>query len=372
MSTNFSLHRAGAAFISGGISNSWRRSLAFAAVAGSTFAVAGAQTVPTSAGTTPFTLTVPAPASALHTSGFAPDAFVPSALAPDAQAADGLFSSSAAGAASPADSGTAAANMNLASLEKGIGLPGVNAQYGRRRYGAPRYRGGNTNADGSEKYTAYAGAGVGIPLGNQHKYDTASWGFQVGAGRNFNKNFGLNVEFDWDHFGLQGSTLNQQAFIEDPTGQFGLLGNTDGYSHLWSLSVQPIYNIKQGEGLGAYVTAGGGYYHKVTTFTTPQTEVINYFGILEEIEANEPFDSYTSNAPGVDGGFGLTYKFSRFANQRLYAEVRYVVTFNSQRTGINGSNYNNYAPTYNYPTTDLYPANSNRSTYIPIKFGIRF
>ena len=219
------------------------------------------------------------------------------------------------------------------------------------------------------------GGGFTVPVGDQHHYDTTSWGFQVGAGRNFNKNFGLNVEFNWDEFGLQGNVLTQQAFIEDPLNQYGLQGATDGYSHIWSISLSPIYNLRQAtnSGVGMYVTAGGGFYHKITTFTTPQTEEVDYFGLIEEFEANEPFDSYTSNAPGVDGGIGFTYKFSRFNNERLYAEARYVVTFNSQRTGITGSNYNNYQNVgYVYPTADLYPANSNRSGYIPIKFGIRF
>ncbi len=337
-----------------------RRSLALAIVAGAGLATAYAQE-PAAAlnadSAQPFAFQTPTQAFALHTSQ------------------DDLFSSSLSSGDASEAAGQAA-TTNLASLEKNFHLPGANAQYGRRRYGAPRYRGGNTNPDGSEKYDAFVGGGVGLPLGNSHKYTTASWGFQAGAGRNFNKNFGLNVQFDFDHFGLQGSNLTQQSFVEDPLNEFGLQGATDGYSHIWSLTLDPIYNIKSGEGVGAYVTGGVGFYHKITTFTTPeQITGYDYYGYPETFVANEPFDSYTSNSPGVNGGFGLTYKFSRFANERFYAEVRYVVTFNSQRQGINGSNYNQYAdtvPPYSYPTTNLYPANSNRSTYIPVKFGIRF
>jgi hypothetical protein len=264
----------------------------------------------------------------------------------------------------------------LASVEKAVLLPDANAmQYGqRRRYGAPRYRGSNTNADGSEKYVGYAGGGFTIPTGDLHNYDTTSWGFQVGAGRNFNRHFGVNLEFDWDEFGLQGNVLQQQSFVEDPENLYGLQGATDGYSHIWSLSVQPIYNLTTSDTWGTYVTAGGGYYHKITTFTTPQEVVgYDYFGYPEAFVANEPFDSYTSNSAGVDAGFGVTYKFSRFANERFYAEARFVHTFNQYKPGIDGSNYNNYASSgYNYPTTNLYPANSRTSTYVPVKFGIRF
>ena len=347
MSTSFSLLSA------------LRHSLVLAVFAGSALSVAGAQAVPASS-------------SAKDAPGVQPYNLFTSAPAASGSANDALFSSSVSNDFD--DAGSNAPNENLASLEKNFALPNANAQYGgRRRYGSPRYRGSNTNADGSEKYTFFAGAGLTVPLGNTHHYYTPSYDFQVGAGRNFNKNFGLNLEFDWDNFGLQGSTLTQQSYIYDPTGALGIQGILDGHSHVWSLSLDPIYNLKSGEGVGAYVTGGVGFYHKTTTFTVPETvEGYDYYGFPVEYEANEPIDSYTSNAPGVDAGFGLTYKFSRFANERFYAEARYVVTFNSQRAGINGSNYNSYAPGYDYPTYNLFPANSNRSTYLPIKFGIRF
>ena len=346
MFTSFSLHP----FV--------RRSLTLAAFAGAGLAVAGAQT------------SAPQADAAAQPIQFK-TASVPSL---DVIAPDSLFSSSNPEGYDPQQQ----VQTQMASMEKTFSLPDANAmQYGqRRRYGAPRYRGGNSNADGSQKYFGFAGAGLTIPTGVTHKYDTTSWSFQAGVGRNFNKNLGVDVQFDWDNFGLQGSTLNQQAYIEDPTGQYGLLGNTDGYSHVWSLTVDPIYNIKQGDTWGAYITAGGGFYHKITTFTTPQAAYIYYFGIPEQVVQNEPFDSYTSNAPGVNAGFGVTYKVSRFANERLYAEARYVQTFNTYKPGIDGNNYNSYSGTtpyaYSYPTYNLYPANSNRTGYIPIKFGLRF
>ena len=172
-----------------------RRSVTLAAFAGAGLAVAGAQTAaPLGPGTTqPLsfgTAAVPAYSSSLDTL------------------------SSSAGQYDPQQ----AAQTQLASLETGIKLPGMDAQYGqRRRYGAPRYRGGNTNPDGSEKYTGFVGGGFTLPLGDTHKYYTPSRGFQVGAGRNFNKNLGVNLEFNWDNFGLQGNTIQQQTYIYDPT-----------------------------------------------------------------------------------------------------------------------------------------------------------
>ena len=257
----------------------------------------------------------------------------------------------------------AATQMNLASLEKGMALPGLNAQYGRRRYGAPRYRGGNTNADGSEKYTAYAGVGLTVPIGSNSNYLTTSYGIQGGVGRNFNKHFGVNLEFDYDHFGLTGAAISQQTTIYEDLGVSGISGQLDANSHIWNFSVQPTCQIYSGEGLGAYITGGVGFYHKVTNFTLPQEEE-DLFGDVFDVNTN--FEHYTSNAPGFDGGIGLTYKFSRFSSEKLYAEVRYVYIDNSSRPGITP------ATVFTYTGNNLFPQNSNTTSYIPIKVGIRF
>ncbi len=241
---------------------------------------------------------------------------------------------------------------------------------GGRRYGRPRYRGGNTNADGSNKYEFFAGGGFTQPIGNTYHYYSPSYSFQVGAGRDFNKNFGLNLQFDWDNLAVNGRTIDEESYIlsGDATNS---TYNFDAHAHDWSFSIDPIYKIGGTEKLGAYVTAGAGFYHKVTQFTVPQTgEYCDYYGYCYEYTADSAFlgGTQVSNAPGFNGGFGLTYKLSRFSNERLYGEVRYVVTLNSQRQGYT---YQNLATT-TYSGYDYFPQNSNRTTYIPVKFGIRF
>lgn len=256
-----------------------------------------------------------------------------------------------------------------------------NAQYGggRQRYGKPKYRGGNTNADGSPKYDFFAGGGLGIPVGDQFNFASLSWGFGGGGGRMFNAHFGVNAEFNYDHFGLTGSTLtNQQNLynysinqfnLQNPGNQAPFIQGLDGNNHIWSLTLQPIYNIKSGDGMGFYVTGGGGYYHKVTNFTVPTTseQCDPFFGCFQ-FTANQVIDHYTSNAFGINGGVGVTYKFSRFANQRLYAEVRYVYLFNSLRQGVT---IDTVTPE-NVGESNFFPQNSQRTGYLPVKFGLRF
>lgn len=293
---------------------------------------------------------------------------------------DALFSSSSAE--------QVAAPVNEASIVPTTPDLAAMMQYGggqRQRYGKPRYRGANTNADGSSKYIFFGGAGLAQPIGNTWHYYTPSYGFQVGGGRQFSKKFALPIQFDYDHLGLTGQTLYNQINLYNndinyycnninptdcATNQITPFSSLDGNAHIWSFTVDPTYTFLQGETVGAYAVAGVGFYHKVTNFTTPTTGV-GYdpygYGYYQYV-ANQIVDHYTSNAPGFNAGLGLTYKFSRFANERFYAEVRYVFIDNSYRPGVTINS--NPANTYNL--TNDFPANSNHTTYFPIKFGIRF
>ncbi len=333
-----------------------RRSLAAAAFAGVGIAAAGAQTAEPASGSA----AVAQPASTQ------PVNFQTAAMPLFTSRLDAASSSSSSVPATyDADQ---AAQTQLASVEKAVLLPGLHAQYGqRRRYGAPRYRGGNTNADGSEKYTGYVGGGFNSPVGSNSSYLSTGWGLQAGGGRNFNRHFGVNLEFDYDHFGMTGQTIANQAFRYDPTDSYGIQGLLGANSHIWSLSVQPVYQIYSGQGLGAYVTGGVGFYHKVANFTLPQQqEYCDYYYGCYTYTADANFDHYTSNAPGFDGGIGVTYKFSRFANERFYAEARYVYIDNSFKPGITD------ATVLTYTGNNIFPENSNTTSYFPVKFGLRF
>jgi hypothetical protein len=309
------------------------------------------------------------------------------------QAQQSLLTSSAAQAPLLIASASPALDLNTSSSSSSSSDAGVDsngqfmlsaavlnsAQPPPRRYGRPRYSGGNTNADGSSKYTFMAGAGLTLPVGNTKKYVTPSYDFQVGGGRNFNKEVGVLLQFDYAHFGLQGATLANQQYLyntlypcsnyDQQQGNCSPFTNLDGSNHVWSFTLNPTFTLPTEGSLGAYVVVGGGFYHKVTDFTEPATgEYCDYIYGCYTYQANQTVDHYTSNAAGVNGGLGLTYKFSKFSNERFYMEARYVVVFNQQRYGLTAANVNT-APYY---SDNQYPANSNRTAYIPITFGIRF
>lgn len=257
-------------------------------------------------------------------------------------------------------------SAELASIESFDLSGGAGQPPPRRRYGRPNYSDSHTNADGSAKYTFFVGGGFTLPVGGSHSYLTTSYDFQAGAGRNFNKTFGVNVQFDWANFGFQTATLNKQLVIYNSTCVGGCgLNQLGGTSHDWSFTIGPIANFYSSDTFGAYAVGGAGFYHKTANFTIPSVGVYcdPYYGCYQ-YAANQSIDKYTSNAVGFNGGFGFTYRPSRFAGERFYAEGRYVFVNNQPRPYSEGTSASSY---YN-----VFPQNSAKTTYIPVTFGIRF
>jgi hypothetical protein len=320
------------------VSDFVRRSVALTAILGASVALTGAQ------------MGAQTPTAATSSTVVATPQYSSSVSADDA-------------ATATAEVTTPVAGTQLASNALHLSLFDNAMQYGgRQSYGRPRYRGSNTNSDGSPKWDFYAGAGFDVPVSTTKTNNTVSWSFQGGGGRMFNKNFGVNLEFGFDNFGLTGATIADYLYVNTGStdnSSYDIQGNT----HVWNFSIQPIYKIEGKSGIGGFVTGGAGFYHKVTNFTAPTEACSIYYGCYTE---NEAFDHYSSNAPGFDIGGGLTYKLSRFSNQQFYVDARYVYVANQYRPGATDSNYTTYTG-YNY-----YPANSNTTTYIPVKFGLRF
>jgi hypothetical protein len=256
----------------------------------------------------------------------------------------------------------------VASAENFLDFAGAQPPPRRRRYGRPNYNDSRTNPDGSNKYTFAVGGGFNLPTGGTHNYLTTGYNFQVGGGRNFNKTFGVLAQFDYDHFGFQTATLNNLLTLYNSLGAVDQNGDPlsqlGGSSHVWSLTLDPIINYYTSDSWGAYVIGGAGFYHKTANFTIPGvgTYCDPYYGCYQ-YQANQTIDKYTSNAFGLNGGFGFTYKTSRFSSAKLFAEARYVWTDNQPRP-FDDSGATDYF--------NVFPQNSARTTYIPVTFGIRF
>ncbi len=168
------------------------------------------------------------------------------------------------------------------------------------------------------------GVGFAVPLGDTTNQNTTGYDILLGGGYNFSKHFAGMLEYRFDHLGIQNSVLNTLA-SECTDCTYGVTGNT----HAWSLTLDPVYNIRTGGHFGGYVTGGGGFYRLLTSFNTPVDlgqECSYYYGCYEDY-GNALVDHYSSNQGGVNIGGGVTWKPNPEQHGAIFADVRYEYLF---------------------------------------------
>ncbi len=379
------------------------RTTALAGMLGVTFAVMGAQ-VPTTQAPTPAppssATTEPAGAQALPTSSSlrtsaANGAFSSSSLSSSSSlfsssSSDFSSSSSEIEAASPV---TEARMTPLPSAPAPSGMMKSSGASGQNNYRYRYHAGGNS--DGSDRWIFYGGGGITEPIANTHQYLTDNFAIQAGGGYQFNQRFSLPIEFDWDQFGMTKQNLDNEITIYDEIfGSATFNGILDGSSHIWSFAVEPRYSFNAQGSWNPYVLGGVGFYHKAANFTIPAALAAacsgyggfggygygyggyggyNGYGVGGDgafcgaINVGRYTSDDLSDAPGLNFGGGISHRLSD-TRVSFYAEARYIYILNSAKRGITMSNYTDTP----YKTTNLYPANSYHTDYIPITFGIRF
>jgi hypothetical protein len=157
------------------------------------------------------------------------------------------------------------------------------------------------------------GGGFSGPLGSSSNYITWGGNFTVGGGLNLNKYFALLAEYQFIDDKLPGPIIAE-------TGANG------GDAHIWSLTLAPVVDLFPKSKNDVYVTGGGGFYRKLTSFTDPEEELYcDYF--CEEGVANAVVGHFSSNQGGWNVGGGFQHRLgSQFNDSRakVFAEVRYL------------------------------------------------
>ena len=105
------------------------------------------------------------------------------------------------------------------------------------------------------------------------------------------------------------------------------VGEPNGNVHVWSLTLDPIFYYKTSGRIGGYVTGGGGFYRKLTTFTEPVYvgDYCDYFyGCYPQYEniTLEPFLQQPGRRELRHRGHLQSQ--SRTVRGSSYAEARYV------------------------------------------------
>lgn len=223
--------------------------------------------------------------------------------------------------------------------------PTASGQYGSQA--ATEYP--NTYQSRWNKVALEFGGGFAAPIGNDtHGYNTWGYNLRVGGGWNFNKRLGALVEFSFIRTKVPGITLSylSQSYKISP-----LYGNINN----WSFTIDPIFYQPITHSVGVYVTGGGGFYRKVTNFSTPVPFIgCDYYYGCYASSVPVTVAHSSSNQGGMDAGFGVYWKaFGEQSNAKLYMEARYV-----------------WIDSPNSSQSD--PYGSGTEGLIPVTFGVRF
>jgi hypothetical protein len=156
-----------------------------------------------------------------------------------------------------------------------------------------------------------AGAGFNAPAG-----DDITWGgnLTLGGGLRFNQRLSALIEYQFIHDKLPGRLI-------------GEVGATGGYANIWSFTVSPVFDLFPKATNDVYITGGGGFYRKVTSFTDPvpaQFCTYYYCGIGY---VNAVVGHFSSNQGGWNIGAGYQHRMGGMygdSRMKLFAEARYL------------------------------------------------
>jgi len=228
---------------------------------------------------------------------------------------------------------------------EGAALP---AAPGASAAGAGQERGGYRSRNLFSHLTYEAGGGANGPTSDSSPYITWGGNFTVGAGYRFNPYLSMMAEYQFIDDKLPGAIIAET-------------GSDGGHAHIWSLTLDPVVDLLPKSTNSVYVTGGGGFYRKVTSFTDPQqTYYCDYFYCYPGV-VNAVVGHFSSNQGGWSIGGGFTHRLGGMygdGKAKLFAEVRYLdVLTPAVTTSANG-----------LPVTSV----GADTKVIPITLGVRF
>jgi hypothetical protein len=179
----------------------------------------------------------------------------------------------------------------------------------------------------ASKYALELGGGFNAPTDKNY----ITWGsqFTLGGGLNFSKRFALLAEYQFIRDKLPGKLIAQ-------TGANG------GYAHIWSLTLDPVISLFPNSQNDVYVTGGGGFYRKVTSFTDPQQAIFcdYYYGYCGVGVVNAVVGHFSSNQGGYNIGAGYQHRMGGMygdSKMKLFVEARYLDVLTPAVNGITPS-----------------------------------
>jgi hypothetical protein len=172
-------------------------------------------------------------------------------------------------------------------------------------------KGGGVKHYIASRFAFEAGGGFNAP---QSSAITFGGQVTVGAGLNFSKNVAALVEYQFLDDKLPGALIAE-------TGANG------GYAHIWSLTIAPVIDLMPKSTNDLYITGGGGFYRKVTSFTDPEEAEYCYYYYCGVETENAVVGHFSSNQGGYNVGAGFQHRVGGVygdGKTKLFIEARYL------------------------------------------------
>ena len=255
--------------------------------------------------------------------------------------------SASASAPGAGESSSSAVSTDVSDSADGLAALPAASGASSAQEGGGYGRHGVYNRSTWSRMTFEAGGGFNAPESNHVTY---GGNFTLGAGFNFDPHLAALVEYQYIDDKLPG------ALIAATQGADG------GTAHIWSFTLAPVIDLFPKSANDIYVTGGGGFYRKVTTFTVlSPTEFCTYFycGIGY---APATVGHFSSNQGGWNVGAGYQHRLGGMygdSKLKIFAEARYLDVMSP---AIVGQSANGLAPV----TIDA------DTKVIPVTVGIRF
>ena len=219
-------------------------------------------------------------------------------------------------AVSPSESSSSSLAMADPSADPAAALPSAPAATPSRAGQNGRYdqNGGYQSHSRFSRLTFEAGGGANGPTGDSSSSITWGGNLTVGAGVRVNP---------WL------STLVEYQFIDDklPGKLIAEAGSDGGHAHIWSLTLAPVVDLFPKSSNDLYITGGGGFYRKVTSFTVlSPAQYCTYFYCGTTYQP-QVVGHYSSNQGGWNIGGGYQHRMGGMygeSRMKLFAEVRYL------------------------------------------------
>lgn len=161
-----------------------------------------------------------------------------------------------------------------------------------------------------DRMAVEAGGGFNSPIGHDTAFLTFGGNLTLGAGLAFTKRLSLLAEYQFIDDKLPAAFINA-------SGNAGGGGN----AHIWSFTLDPMVDLLPNHTNSVYVTGGGGFYRKLTSFTV--LVCCDFYGYA----VSETAAHFSSNQGGWNAGVGYTHRLGGVngdGRMKLYGEIRYL------------------------------------------------